>query len=867
MSGTSGEQAQLRVSTRVLIQLGSELVTDIEQAILEAVKNAYDADSPDCTIEVNTRDQGVRSELGPARQLLRFTEPSENVTVQIYDKKGFRRGNDFPYSFSDNTEVERRLEYLGRITITDTGVGMSPKNLHESWLVISGSAKRVRAGLAKHKTNLGRTPLGDKGLGRLGTMKLGDILLVESATAPNQPIGAAQFRWRDCEIAATVDQVPVSLTISPNIEGFKGTRISVLGLREIPEWRRTGRGAEIAKSLAKLISPFESRATFPVNLTVDGQELSLASVTSEMLSRAVAVFEFQWTPITDQPCSSFQLQMHAKFRKELFAGGKSGKTKGYSDLIEDGPRAEEFKAYLRQYSRLRTCQVLVDGSAGASFVSLKRQVSWVDLLNDNGSKIENPGPFSGAFYYFNLDDLEAPDGVTVAGIGVDKKLIKEVSGISILRDGFRVRSPGDWLDISASMTSGSVYHMRVNNTVGYFALTGESNYMLTEKSDREGFVEDATYRGFLQIAKQCKTIANEAMEGARRGLDAFAKTKIDENTPRTATDSFVAIRQSLGASIDARADAERAVAELRDGLRSIQQKAVQTGSSEMPISETLERVGRAVSLLTTIQRKLDTKSHGEAALRQLTFEMESKNEQVAALFESAAVGLSARGLAHELRTHLVEIRRQTARLRTLSKRGISYEDAMPPIRAIRGSCSAIASAAALIDPMLPRSRAIKETMSVFQFISDYVANRSETFKKEQIDVRVSAVGPKLTVRTNRARLLQVIDNLTRNSVYWLRRGHITGQINRRKEISIVVNRDGFTFSDTGPGVAPEYEASLFELFVSGRADRDGGQGLGLFIITELLGVDGCGIALTSSRNPEGRRNTFEVNLRAVAVAS
>jgi hypothetical protein len=37
--------AQLKVGAHVLVQLGAELVTDVEQAILECVKNAYDADS------------------------------------------------------------------------------------------------------------------------------------------------------------------------------------------------------------------------------------------------------------------------------------------------------------------------------------------------------------------------------------------------------------------------------------------------------------------------------------------------------------------------------------------------------------------------------------------------------------------------------------------------------------------------------------------------------------------------------------------------------------------------------------------------------------------------------------------------------
>ena len=93
------------------------------------------------------------------------------------------------------------------------------------------------------------------------------------------------------------------------------------------------------------------------------------------------------------------------------------------------------------------------------------------------------------------------DTETAAGLGIDGSLVKDMAGISILRDGFRVRSPGDWLNVSSGMTSGSTYGLRFDNTVGYFALTGEHNFRLVEKSDREGFVQNAALRGFMAIAK------------------------------------------------------------------------------------------------------------------------------------------------------------------------------------------------------------------------------------------------------------------------------------------------------------------------------------------------------------------------------
>ena len=113
----------------------------------------------------------------------------------------------------------------------------------------------------------------------------------------------------------------------------------------------------------------------------------------------------------------------------------------------------------------------------------------------------------------------------------------------------------------------------------------------------------------------------------------------------------------------------------------------------------------------------------------------------------------------------------------------------------------------------------------------------------------------------------MFDNLVRNSAYWLRRGEITGEDQRLKEISIDLTPNGFVVSDTGPGVDPHYEDTLFEIFVTAKPDRDSGQGLGLFIVSELLRIDGCEIALLPGRNEDGRRYRFAVILRPLVVRS
>ena len=859
----SDDSASLKVSPHVLVQLGSELVTDVEQALLECVKNSYDADSIGCRIDIQTRESGVISETGTAGRFLNFTEPTDAVQVAIFDAEG-KRLDGHPAAntkVDPETSVERQLHYTGKLTIEDNGDGISPGKIASSWLVISGSAKRADGTGPKKTTVKGRTPLGDKGLGRLGTMKLGDILEVESATGADKPLAVARFRWQDCHSAATVDQVPVFTEFRDNVARFKGTRVNVFGLHDLPDWRRKGRVQELARSFAKLVSPFETTSTFPVSVTLDNHEQSLGSVTDQVLSQAIAKFSFDWGLDAEKKP---QLVARAQFMTRLFTTARSRAQREKADLAFNSDGGVGFRTFLDSFSQTKGYEKLQPKSAG-SYIEFVRRFPWTDMMLDTGLAIEDPGKFSGAFYFFHLDVRDAPGDEAATGLAVTREIIKDMAGISILRDGFRVRSQGDWLNLSTGMTSGSIYNMRVNNTIGYFALTGAANYRLVEKSDREGFVENAAYRGFFSIATKCRQFANDSLEAVRRGLDAYYKQLNEARRSLPATDPAQVVEESLAASERAQAAARRASDAFTSELEQLEARvAAGAATGSETARQALNIARKAATAVAAAQASLPQRASLQAAFEQIKVEREAAQEQLLALYESAAVGLSARGLAHELRTHIGDIRQRMTALTRASKNGAVDEQVLSGhVRAMRDSCSAILSAASLIDPMLPRSRMLKETFDVSDFIAEYLEHRRHELLREGVNVLVTPQSAPLVVRMNKSRLLQVVDNLVRNSMYWLHRGHLTKTVARPKEISIEIGNGTLSVADSGPGVDPHYEDSLFEIFVSGKPKDSDGQGLGLFIVKQLLAADGCDIQLSGDRNPEGHRYRFTVDLGTV----
>ena len=184
-------------------------------------------------------------------------------------------------------------------------------------------------------------------------------------------------------------------------------------------------------------------------------------------------------------------------------------------------------------------------------------------------------------------------------------------------------------------------------------------------------------------------------------------------------------------------------------------------------------------------------------------------------------------------------------------------------RSIRAACASITSAAAIIDPLLPRTRTVKDVIDLFDFVTEYKENRKGGLDREGIDFEINGKAGKAVAKINRGRLLAVLDNLTRNSVYWLRRGADVLELKRPKHIRVDITSSGFSLSDSGPGIDPDYEDSIFDMFISAKPAGERGQGLGLFISSQLLAADGCSISLSTDRNQEGRRHKFIVDLGAV----
>lgn len=216
----------IRPAGRHVLTIGRELIQDQYAAIVELVKNAYDADSPSVTI---TFKAGQKAD-----------------------------------------PQTRRKEIPGSIVIEDHGHGMSKETVINKWLVPSTDDKQIRKlspGRLVDGELYQRVMQGRKGIGRYAASLLGDDLLLETVT-PDGEKTTVYVQWSQFESKQYLDQVEI-LVQSFTADEPQGTRLTISANPDyINYWNKedNNKRTEFDKlkyELKKLVSPVTSSETSP----------------------------------------------------------------------------------------------------------------------------------------------------------------------------------------------------------------------------------------------------------------------------------------------------------------------------------------------------------------------------------------------------------------------------------------------------------------------------------------------------------------------------------------------------------------------------------------------------------------------------
>lgn len=846
-TGTKTQIRTLEVHPSIVFELGRDLISDPIQALVELVKNCYDADSKTAIVTINT----------------------------LAEDGGF-------------------------ISITDQGMGMTAARLARGWLTVSNSLKR-QSKQAGFKTPSGRTPLGDKGVGRLATQRLaaevtivtrpdpsgyppppkqetedgdldpGLLAAIEQARRDHRDALLEQdleheitVRWTDYTGKASLSDVPLSLKTRPATRTH-GTTLMLKGLHEPELWRTATN--ELQTGLSALLSPYDKQRFLDLVLIVDTQTINLYEATDKVRAAAEITYDFQY--------GQRRLAVTGSVALDYFRPPNKADQPDYNRMVLDD-RGAAFWKYLTEtprHARALSEMNMRRVQNGRHWVTYQQTFDLQDIkgvvLDDKRSPVD-PGPFHGEIDSVDLgDDRNA----TFSSRADFRQLVHALNGVRIYRDGFGIRVDKDWLGLGARWSTGSSYYnLKPDNVLGYVAISAANNGGLIEKTDREGFTVTPQYRNFMLLMQQVRGFSEKAQAFLRRAYVAYRKQVLESEAGlpdiETTPEALVA---RLGERVR---EAEKAAGELVDARRALEAEVssfrTYRGDQQNPsLDLDPDGQGRLADRASTLaeaakgtQDLLDELGAEGPGVELLAYQVEQMREQVALAHEAIALGLAAEAVSHEVAQIAEGLSRRSTDLRTrLRGQHDPDRDTLRFVEHVRAAVTALRRQLAHLNPALRYVRERREEIDVEVFLDDLAAYHKTRLERGPIRVeRQHKVGPPFKVLMNPGRLTQVLDNLINNAEYWLLEDHRLGRV-QSPTITLVDDRPHVRVSDNGRGVARNVIGTLFEPFVTTKASGRG-RGLGLYVVEQLLNAEGMTIRLLPANDQDGRRSTFEVDLSA-----
>lgn len=807
-AGTStAETKAFRVAARTILHLGRELITSDEIAINELIKNAFDAGSPEVRVNIvcvvptaevdslieEVRDSDARLDEIKAGVLSVLREAAEDREIRKAALEHFNQKLADIQNARTGKAIIDALERLNHIEVTDTGKGMHRDSIVPVFLTVGTDYKVL------HPSNDdGTERLGNKGIGRLAMMKLGDRATVTTWVKGDTSATAVEFDWREFDSATRqISEVPVktSRTAIPS-ESSSGTMVTVFPLKQ--DWTAGGEKIQGLKTfIRRLRSPFSTTRRFPIRAALNGTKPILTPPFDEA-TRALAdqVLELSFDPRPVTSLSETILTM------KLSAG------------------ADRHDAVSQERSAAVVLRML-EGTDG-----VRRKARKKKKVNPEEVTVEPPpldldtfkriGPFKLHILRFNRRQLREKAGQNWDMIKQELDLWS--GGIAIYRDGFRVgftgsEKDGDWLGLDAKALRGSGYVVNRIQVMGALEITHRGNPCLADLTNREGLIMTPEVNALKEI------LLSIAIGPLRAQVEMEDQKAREQGLERLVNEGTATLADRLTL-------AKQDVASLR---------------------------GNTPEALKGAVNSLDSHLHFIAAqVKKFEDAVEKASEGREEILELAGVGNVMHGVMHELT-------RTTAQTRELMRQlaGRADRETQELLDKLEQEIKAINVRLRQMDPLLPNARQTKRPIDVERLVRTILAGYANRFARHGIEPFV-IVPPSTTYIVNMVPgfLSLALENLISNSVYWL--GERPDKTTAAT-ITVEIDPQSSTVSvtDNGPGV---HYADRERVFHPGFSLRSKGRGYGLYLAREVAHYHDGNLYLDKAIGPAGGLNTFTLEL-------
>lgn len=633
-----------KISARTVLELGAELISSDVIAFYELIKNSIDAGSKtgaDIRFHIALRrndylkirslalqkasseaieSSGASLLLEAHRELQRRLDGSADPTL-IAKFRSLVEEHDDPHAFVEALDEAYRT--FNFIKVEDSGSGMSLEELKQNYLTIGTASRKREVDRAAEAGDLKTPYLGEKGIGRLSAMRLGERLHLTTAREQDTHLSSLDIDWRSfSDLDAMVEDIPIEARPdrTKDASDWHGTILQISDLSE--DWTRQRVEALANYDFARLTDPFLDQRKRPrIALYWNGSRIAIPSMDSGLLSAAHASFSGRYN-IDEKGEPSLHVRMEA-----IDLGGFKH------------PREVDTVTLT-----LPDLEGLIATGKGAPPVSALTSV----------------GPFEFEAYWYNRRYLTGID--SIGNQKAVRELQRKWSSIMLFRDGFRVFPYGDeeddWLGLDRRALGRTGYVLNKAQFVGRVEISRLRNPALVDQTNREGLrstpeqqvfvallhhvIGDLLWHFFKETERQHKKAAVEISDVKTEvtKLESRAKSalaKVRRLVPREQADLINEIQQAFDEFQDLSIRAQARIEEVEEDSRQMIHMAGVGLMVEVIAHELARASESALISISSLQGK-DIPLDLRAKLDTLKAEMKSVSKRLRILDELSVSG-------------------------------------------------------------------------------------------------------------------------------------------------------------------------------------------------------------------------------------
>jgi len=463
--------AKIKPRARLIRTIGDKLISGPEAAIIELVKNAYDADSP-------------------------------IVNITIVPPK------------HENDDYKEKIAVDGYISISDEGHGMTYDEIINVWLEPATDAKAKKTTSKSGK----REVLGAKGVGRFATARLGKHIELVSISNNGNTLEKSRLKldWEIFENTKYLEDIDLNIEkLLLDIDDVQtGFSIKVVGLNDI--WGEE-RLEELIQELRRLATPQpHDQTNFDIILNLSAYVQSEERHKYlEDLKKAKNRTEVPYQEFSPYDLDGLTFLKENNRTLQSIHDDEAGEQAQHPNAegVQNSTKNDDSDLCIKPFSLGEHCDYLVKGS----FDTIGSFCGTLKILR--GDKIPIPINFDAPSMKLNqitcgptevelkLYDLEADSikrlflamGLKYDSFGLKaaRKFITDNTGIGIFRRSFRVRPYGhhdhDWLNLEKRRVQNPSHRVGHGQIGGSITIADESISNLIERSSREGLEQNGAF--------------------------------------------------------------------------------------------------------------------------------------------------------------------------------------------------------------------------------------------------------------------------------------------------------------------------------------------------------------------------------------